>query len=100
MITFENCNWSRGWLHNSLFMIFFRLRLDYFYFKNYYRMILIDLSKQQALDTHPKAIQQISFSGNLEQTGNTTMFFIAEEAKETILVFHKELLEYCEFILF
>ena len=50
-------------------------------------MILIDLSKQQALDTHPKAIQQISFSGNLEQTGNTTMFFITEEAKETILVF-------------
>ena len=30
-------------------------------------MIAIDLSKQQALDTDPKAIQQINFTGNLEQ---------------------------------
>ena len=39
--------------------------LDY-NFKNYYKMIAIDLSKQQALDTDPKAIQQIHFTGNLE----------------------------------
>ena len=30
-------------------------------------MIAIDLSKQQALDTDPKAIQQINLTGNLEQ---------------------------------
>ena len=30
-------------------------------------MIAIHLSKQQALDTDPKAIQQINFTGNLEQ---------------------------------
>ena len=30
-------------------------------------MIAVDLSKQQALDTDPKAIQQINFTGNLEQ---------------------------------
>ena len=29
-------------------------------------MITIDLSKQQALDADPKAIQQINFTGNLE----------------------------------
>ena len=33
--------------------------LDYAYFKNYYKMIAIDLSKQQALDADPRAIQQI-----------------------------------------
>ena len=51
-------------------------------------MIAIDLSKQQVLDPGPRAIQQINFTANLE--GNTTMFFIIEEAKETVLTFHKE----------
>ena len=50
-------------------------------------MIAIDLSKQQALDADPKAIQQINFIANLDRQGNTTMFFIIEEAKETILDF-------------
>ena len=58
--------------------------LDYNYFKNYYKMIAIDLSKQQALDADRKAIQQINFTGNLNRRGQTTMFFIIEEAKETI----------------
>ena len=31
--------------------------LDYGNFKNYYKMIAIDLSKQQALDVDPRAIQ-------------------------------------------
>ena len=34
--------------------------LDYPYFKNYYKMIAIDLNKQQALNTDPKVIQQIN----------------------------------------
>ena len=50
-------------------------------------MIAIDLSKQQALDADPRAIQQINFTANLDSNGNTTMFFIIEEAKETILNF-------------
>ena len=37
------------------------------------------------LDANSKAIQQINFTGNIESTGQTTMFFIIEEAKETIL---------------
>ena len=50
-------------------------------------MIAKDLSKQQALDANPRAIQQISFTANLDRAGNTTMFFIIEEAKETVLDF-------------
>ena len=50
-------------------------------------MIAIDLSKQQSLDADPKAIQQINFTGNLDQAGQTTTFFIIEEAKENILNF-------------
>ena len=47
----------------------------------------IDLSKQQELDADPRAIQQINFTANLDRAGNTTMFFIIEEAKETFLDF-------------
>ena len=36
--------------------------LDYIYFKNYYKMIVVDLSKQQALDSDLKAIQQINLN--------------------------------------
>ena len=50
-------------------------------------MIAIDLSKQQALDDDPKAIQQTNFTGNLDWDGNTVMLFIIEEVKETILYF-------------
>ena len=61
--------------------------LDYPYFKDSYKMIAIDLSKQQALDTDPRAIQQINFTANLDRAGNTRIYFILEEAKETILNF-------------
>ena len=59
-------------------------------------MIGIDLNKQQVLDADQKAIQQINFTGNLDRgrnnqsqitNANTIMFFITEEAKETILDF-------------
>ena len=61
--------------------------LDYNYFKEHYKMIAIDLSKQQELDSDPKAIQQINFTGNLEQQAN--IFFITEEAKTTVLDFRQ-----------
>ena len=60
--------------------------LDYPYFKNHYKMIPIDLSKQQALNADPRAIQQINFTANLDRNGNTTLINI-EEAKETVLDF-------------
>ena len=49
----------------------------------------IDLSKQQKLDADPKALQQINFTGNLNRAEGATMFFIIEEAKETVLDFSK-----------
>ena len=61
--------------------------LDYSYFKDDYKMIAIDLSKQQDFDADPRGIQQINFTANLNRAGNATMFFIIEEAKETILEF-------------
>ena len=61
--------------------------------KNYYKMIALDLSKQRALDANPKAIQKINFTANLDRTGNTTMFLIVEEAKESILYFSQRKLE-------
>ena len=53
--------------------------------KERYKMIAIDLSNQQELDSDPKAIQQINVTGNLKQ--QATIFFIVEEAKETVLDF-------------
>ena len=53
-------------------------------------MIAIDLSKQQSLDTDPEETQRIN-TVNLDPAGNTTLFFIIDEVKETILNFHKEL---------
>ena len=54
------------------------------FFKNYcYKMIVINLSKQQAPDADPKAIQEIKF------TGKRTMFSINEQTKETILDFSR-----------
>ena len=61
--------------------------LDYPYFKDTYKMIAVDLSKQQALDADPRAIQQINFTANLDRPGNTRVYFILEEVKETILDF-------------
>ena len=52
-----------------------------------YKMIAVDLSKQQALDSDPRAIQQINFTANLDRAVNTRVYFILEEAKETILEF-------------
>ena len=61
--------------------------LDYSYFNQDYKMIAIDLSKQQALNDDPRAIQQINVTANLDRAGNTTIFFIVEKAKETFLDF-------------
>ena len=50
-------------------------------------MIAINLSKQQALDADPSAIQQINFAANLDRANNSRVFFILKEAKETVLKF-------------
>ena len=63
--------------------------LDYPYFIENYKMIAIDLSRQNKLDADPRAIQQISFTANLDTAGNTTIFFIIEEAKKLFSNFHR-----------
>ena len=50
-------------------------------------MIAVDLSKWQALDADPRANQQINFTANLDRAGNTRIYFILKEAKETKLEF-------------
>ena len=61
--------------------------LDYSCFMDTYKKIAVDLSKQQALDAGPRTIQQINFTSNLDRAGNTRVYFILDEAKETILDF-------------
>ena len=55
--------------------------------------IPMDISKQQATEANPKAIQQINFSGNLNQAGNKTMLFLLKEVKELILDFSQGTVE-------
>ena len=50
-------------------------------------MIPVDLSNQQALNSDPKTIQQLSFTANFNRIGNTRIYFIIEETKETALEF-------------
>ena len=59
--------------------------LDYPYFRDSYKMIAVDLSRQQALDADPRAIQQINFTTNLDRAGDARV--ILEESKETKLYF-------------
>ena len=74
--------------------------LHFPYFQKSYKFMARNLSKQQAFDVDPKAMQQINFTGNIDWAGNATMFFIIEEAKgATIFDFHKEVWEYCKFSL-
>ena len=62
--------------------------LDYsYYFNKNYKIVGIDLSKQQVLDADPRPIQQINFTANLNRNGETTMLFIIEQEKETVLDF-------------
>ena len=61
--------------------------LDCQYFRNNYKMIAVDLSRQQALDADPRAIEQINVTAYLDRAGDTRVYFILEESKETKLNF-------------
>ena len=66
--------------------------LDFAYFEKKYRLIAVDLSKQKALDTDSRAIQQIIFTGKIKATVANTrvvIFYVLEKSKETILEFSK-----------
>ena len=65
--------------------------MDYGYFQDNYRVIAVDLSKQKALDSDPRPIQQIVFQRVVEGDDNTKirLYTILEQSKETILEFSK-----------
>ena len=63
--------------------------LDYDYFKKYYKLIAIDLSKQQVLQENKDLIQQINFIGKLEEAAN--IFIIIEKKEDIILEFSQNL---------
>ena len=67
--------------------------LDYPYFKDHYKMITVDLSRQNELDADLRAIQQINFTANLDRAGNTTIFFVIEEAKEIVFEFSQGIIK-------
>ena len=65
--------------------------LDYAYFKDNYKLIAVDLSKQKALDADTRAMQQIIFQGVLGGDDNTKirLYTILEQSKEIVLEFYK-----------
>ena len=63
--------------------------LDYDYFEKHYKLIAIDLSKQQVLQENEDLIQQINFIGRLENAAN--VFIIIEKKENTILEFSQNL---------
>ena len=66
--------------------------LDYAYFKDSYRLIALDLSKQKVLDVDPRAVQQIVFQGIAGGADNSKVrvYTILKKLKETVLEFFKE----------
>ena len=63
--------------------------LDYDYFKKHYKLIAIDLNKQQVLQENEDLIQQINFIGRLENAA--IVFIIIEKKENTILEFSQNL---------
>ena len=61
--------------------------LDYNYFTKHYKLVAVDLSKQKEVNADPRVIQQIEFRYTLET--NSTIYWILEKSKETILEFYK-----------
>ena len=53
-------------------------------------MNAIDLNKQPALESDPRAIEQINFTGNLDRATTARIYFILEEVKKTVLDISQE----------
>ena len=75
--TCQGDNYTTGWL------------LDYPYFKKYYKLTAIDLSKQQKLDANPKAIEQVNFTGSLDRAEGSTQFFYYPRSEKKSFRFFK-----------
>ena len=66
--------------------------LDFNYFLKYHKLVAVDLSKQKELHADPRAIQQIEFKYMLRT--NSTIYWVLEKSKETILEFYKGTVKY------
>ena len=78
--TGQGDDYTTGWL------------LDFSYIEKNYRLIVVDLSKQKALDADSRAIKQIIFTGKITVTQNNTreiIYYILEQSIETMLEFSK-----------
>ena len=71
--------------------------LDYPYFKENYKIIAIDLSRQNELDADPRAIQQNNFKANLDRARNTTIFLLLKKQKKLFLNFHRVASKFCKY---
>ena len=60
--------------------------LDFKYFKEHYKLIAIDLSKQIELEDK-ELLQQINFIGKIDRTNGAFMFFVIEKKEETVIEF-------------
>ena len=76
LATGQGDDYTTGYLLDYVYLDY--IYLDYIY---YFNLIAVDLSKRQALDGDPKAIQQINFTENLDRAGKTRFYLILEEAK-------------------
>ena len=66
--------------------------MEFAYFKNNYRLIAADLSKQKPLDADSRTVKQIIFTGKIKaEVANATLiiYYILEQSKKTILQFSK-----------
>ena len=61
--------------------------LECSYFDDIYKMIAVDLSKQQALDADPRVIQQINFTANLDKPDNTRIYLIFRRSERSYIKF-------------
>ena len=65
--------------------------LDYPYFKDSYKMIAVDLNKQQILNSDPKVIQQINFTANLIGQATQESILFLKKQKKVFQILHREL---------
>ena len=70
--------------------------LDFAYFDKNYRLIAAHLSKQKALGTDSRAIQQIIFTG--KANANILIYYILKKSNETMLQFSKGATKFCNYI--
>ena len=68
-----------------------KVSTGYAYFKDNYKLVAVDLSKQKALDADPRAIQQIAFQGVVGGADGTKirLYITLEKSKKTMLEFFK-----------